>query len=370
MHTSILKISLALWLIAAAWPSVALGASWTIQTTPEPSKGTKRLDGISCPTATACEAVGSFELGGSWADGWNGTSWTAQTVALPEKGEPALVAVSCTAANECTGAGGNNGLQLAERWNGTSWTVQKTVKPEGETISFKDVSCPSSTACTAVGEYENKLGLPVTLAERWNGTSWTKQTTVNSKEKEGETHLLSVSCPTVSSCVAGGYENGLTFFKSLAETWNGTSWAMTTSPPGENVLASMSCTASNACTATVAGEREFVLRWNGTGWTEQKLMKPENSVGVAASDVSCSSATSCTVVGKYSKEIEKGVFEPKLLAEEWDGTTWTVQSVPVPSEISSVRLMGVSCKSSTECMAVGFSFSKTSVEHTLIERFN
>jgi hypothetical protein len=39
------------------------------------------------------------------------------------------------------------------------------------------VSCPSSTACEAVGSYDNSSGNLVTLAESWNGTDWTVQST-------------------------------------------------------------------------------------------------------------------------------------------------------------------------------------------------
>ena len=40
------------------------------------------------------------------------------------------------------------------------------------------VSCTSATACTAVG-YDASVGTTVTLAERWNGTSWKIQSTPN-----------------------------------------------------------------------------------------------------------------------------------------------------------------------------------------------
>ena len=40
-------------------------------------------------------------------------------------------------------------------------------------------SCTSASACTAVGDYVTSTGASKTLAERWNGTAWTLQSTPN-----------------------------------------------------------------------------------------------------------------------------------------------------------------------------------------------
>jgi hypothetical protein len=41
------------------------------------------------------------------------------------------------------------------------------------------VSCKSAAACTAVGDDENSAGSYAPLAEAWNGTSWAIETTPN-----------------------------------------------------------------------------------------------------------------------------------------------------------------------------------------------
>jgi hypothetical protein len=67
--------------------------------------------------------------------------------------------VACTSANACTAVGAYNTstnvpLPLAERWNGSSWTVQPTPTPPNATASvLQAVSCTSATACTAVGRH-------------------------------------------------------------------------------------------------------------------------------------------------------------------------------------------------------------------------
>ena len=94
-------------------------------------------------------------------------------------------------------------VTLAEPWDGTSWTVQSTPNPAGATdILLAAVSCTSSAACTAVGSYTNSSGVSVTLAERWDGTSWTTQTLPF--VSQGEAELSGVSCPAASVCTATG----------------------------------------------------------------------------------------------------------------------------------------------------------------------
>lgn len=44
---------------------------------------------------------------------------------------------------------------------------------------FEGISCTASSACTAAGYQETSTGTTETLAEAWNGTSWTVQTTPN-----------------------------------------------------------------------------------------------------------------------------------------------------------------------------------------------
>ena len=60
-------------------------------------------------------------------------------------------------------------VTLAERWNGASWSIQRTPSPGGKNDSGLDsVSCASKTACTAVGGFTNHAGTTMALAERYS----------------------------------------------------------------------------------------------------------------------------------------------------------------------------------------------------------
>ena len=67
----------------------------------------------------------------------------------------------------CRTVGDGGKGALAEGWDGKAWTVLKAVNPAGSGTStfLVGVDCTSSKACTAVGDYANKNGLELTLAE-------------------------------------------------------------------------------------------------------------------------------------------------------------------------------------------------------------
>jgi hypothetical protein len=217
------------------------GRAWAIQKTPNPS-GTldNNLGGVSCTSAWACTAVGAYETItgiGTLAERWNGRAWALQKIPNPSGIETSLLeGVSCTSAWACSAAGyyssSSGFVMLAERWNGRAWAIQKTANPSGAKNSFLEgVSCTSAWACTAAGNYD--LGRPsVMLAERWNGTAWAIQKTPNPSGTDSS-DLYGVSCTSAWACTAVGDYETSTGIGTLAERWNGTAWAVQSTPnPG------------------------------------------------------------------------------------------------------------------------------------------
>jgi hypothetical protein len=260
-----------------------------------PSAGTAlewEFSGVSCTSASACTAVGDFEnsLGATAAlvERWNGTAWTVQSTPTPSGAAASyLNGVSCTSASACTAVGqyvtgAGSTATLAERWNGTAWAIQSTPNPTGGTSSeLYGVSCTSASACTAVGNYDTSTGV-VTLAERWNGTAWAVQSTPS---PSGATagFVNGVSCTTTSACTATGwYETTPGAYETLAEAWNGTAWVVqsTPNPSGAtaNYLLGVSCTSASACIAAGydlnPSYTALAERWNGTAWAIQSVPNP------------------------------------------------------------------------------------------------
>jgi hypothetical protein len=165
------------------------GSRWAVQSTPDPAGGAVfAFDAVSCGSARACLATGSYFLGGNLtplAAWWNGRRWTAQTVPLPAGAVGgSLIAASCASATSCvaTGtsiAGTGQGAALAESWHGGRFTIEPVPVPASATTStLTGVSCARSpaTGCEAVGwdEMPSVSGAQA-LAEGWNGSAWSAQ---------------------------------------------------------------------------------------------------------------------------------------------------------------------------------------------------
>src|SRR5690242_12727777 len=200
--------------IAAPVPAARAAAAWRIQPTPNPRTIKQgRLNAVSCSSPGACTAVGDFVNvpgTGTLVERWNGTSWSIQASANPAGAfTSVLFGVSCPAATFCVAVGnyqnraGRHAI-MAEAWNGSSWSVMPAPPPAGARRSFLNgVSCTSATACTAVGSYQTRSGGHVTLVERWNGTTWSRQPTPNPATPP-RSALAAVSCTSASACTAVG----------------------------------------------------------------------------------------------------------------------------------------------------------------------
>jgi hypothetical protein len=291
------------------------GTTWKIHTGPNVTS----LNGVSCTSASACTAVGGILSNSgdvvTLAERWNGTSWKTQTTPNPAgAGYSQLNGVSCTSASACTAVGyyyNTSGIYfaLAEGWNGTSWTIHATVKPAGSSEpELEGVSCTSASACTAAGGYENSSDAYRTLAERWNGTSWKIQSTTNPGPESD--YLYGASCTSASACTAVGYQQLNTSAKvTLAERWNGTTWTTQTTPNPAgptDVFSGVSCASATACTAVGSYAESnaeptgpFAEGWNGTTWTVQTTPSPAGTDESPLNGVSCTAASTCTAVGEY-----------------------------------------------------------------------
>jgi len=159
------------------------GGVWAVQSTPNPrGAAASALNGVSCPSGSACTAVGQFAVKSgaqrTLAERWNGRSWHIQRTPNPARSPAsAMFAVACPAADTCTAVGTSDSKLLVERWGGSRWRLQSAPVPPGAQFSeLNGVTCTAAAWCVAVGDYVNSSGADVTLAERWNGTGWSKAT--------------------------------------------------------------------------------------------------------------------------------------------------------------------------------------------------
>jgi hypothetical protein len=113
-------------------------------------------------------------------------------------------------------------------------------------------------------------------------------------------------------------------------------------------LQAVSCASASACVAVGNDTQSgFTEVWDGTTWTTPAFPGQSES-GLDA--VSCPAASDCTAVGSVADAAQPGTIFP--LALHWDGTSWTAQTVPQPAGDQNGILTGISCPSTTHCMAV------------------
>jgi hypothetical protein len=333
---------------------------WSIVSSPDTSiDQNDDLHAVSCISATQCFAVGYSETATAFSpliEEFDGTGWSI--VSSPQVLPSAdLTGVSCTSATFCMAVGGSGpkngeGATLTEEWNGAVWSIVPS-PDTGDSYGddLQSVSCVSSFSCTAVGESTTNQ-TDVTLAERWDGSSWSIAPTPNPSTYINQ--LLRVSCSSANACMAVGTDRSLDGIdQNLIESWNGGSWSVDPSPEAggavTNLLDGVSCPTVTWCTAVGSyavgsGFDPLIQTWNGTAWS----IATSPTVGGALYAVSCTSVTSCVAVG-YVKEIES-----------WNGTAWSVDPAPANSASYPGSLTGVSCVVLAGCSAVGSYRSNTS----------
>ena len=195
--------------------------------------------------------------------------------------------------------------------------------------------------------------------------------------------LSGVSCVSASFCLAvgggslppgpgdSGARSG-----SYAETWDGTSWALVGDPGG--FVQSVSCVTPTFCMAVGSTSSDdndgepYADIWDGSGWQSSPVAVPPLDPNGTAwlAGVSCLSSTNCVAVGSYR---QNGILVVKALTERWAGGSWAIGQEVDPDSLTALSSVSCSDQGGQVCMAVGSfraapttSVPKT-IEHTVIE---
>jgi uncharacterized protein YjbI with pentapeptide repeats len=254
----------------------------------------------------------------------------------------------------------------------SGFTAQKLPLPGGAvSLTPMTVSCPSATQCFGGGTYvDPALGnLPAML--RWTGTSWSASATALPSDHApigsiSSAAVMSMSCPSLTRCYAGGsYRTRTNATQGVLFKWASSRWSVAKTPLPVNALANpdasvsgMSCVSVNFCFAvgqysTANAEVGMLLRWSGISWRAKAAPMPAGSQPVETlKAVSCPSTTLCFAGGMHYD----GAGHSQLLMLKWSAGRWSVVTVPLPSGAASnprAAIGGLSCPSTTQCIAVG-----------------
>ncbi len=389
--TAGVMLSIVVTMLVVARSPIASAGSSQGSIVPSPNVTTTQnnyLQSTSCTSTTFCMAVGYYSTGSydqTLIEEWNGTSWsivTSQNTSTAQNNE--LEGVSCTSTTFCMAVGYYNGggsspdETLIEEWKGASWSTvtSPNATTTGDNI-LSGVSCTSTGFCMTAGDYcsaGNCSSVFQTLVEEWSGTSWSIVTSSNTTTTQNN-YLQGVSCTSTSFCMAAGYYYTGSYDQTLVLEWKGTSWSVVTSPNTStteaNVLYGVSCTGSTFCMATgyyynstYATDSTLVLEWSGTSWS---VVTSPNICPTCRNylyGVSCSSTSFCLAVGE---DFNNG--NAYTLAEEWNGTSWSIITSASTNTTQQNLLNGVACTSTAFCMAAGDYINASNFNQTLVDEF-
>ena len=350
------------------------GVRWAAQPTSDNPTAPRYnlLTGVSCGSAAACVAVGGLALADPdsfLTEVRTGGSWAIKPASYPADAMTGtLNAVSCLSATACIAVGSyqahrpRSGIYgaprlVSERWNGTSWTVLPSRPFLPIDAVPGAVSCTSASACTAIAR---------SRAWRWDGATWAVQPAARGgRGGRAEGSLMRVS--------DGVHRRGLRQQGSAGRALERPPVDRhPRSQPGRPPVVRGLLHVSHGVHGRRAPRRPgldaeltLVIRWNGISWSRQPTPNPTvtNGVNIDLTGVSCTSGSACTAVG-YDQQPD---LNTKPLAEAWNGNRWTIEATPQPAYGS---LQAVTCLAATDCTAIGDLYHVGPATKTLAEQYS
>ena len=286
-----------------------------------------------------------------------------------------LNGVSCVTASYCVAAGyANNGSfdqTLVEQWNGHTWSIVSSPNTStSQNNDFYDVSCVTASFCVAAG-YANNGSFDQTLVEQWNGTAWSIVPSPNTSTSQAN-YLYGVSCVTASFCVAVGSASNGSVDQTLAEQWNGAGWSIVPSPNTSssqyNYFNGVSCVTASFCVATGSASngtfnRTLAEQWNGTAWSIVPSPDTSTSEDNDLNGVSCVTSSFCVAAGSAGVATSGHYVN---LVEQWNGSAWSIVNVPDANAAFGDVLLAVHCSGPTSCVAGGYVNTIDNTDNTFV----
>jgi hypothetical protein len=307
------------------------------------------------------------------------SGWTQ--VASPNAGtqDNALNAVSAGTATDIWAVGTQAqdtanpvfNLTLAEHFNGTAWTVVPSPDPGPSTNALFAVSTLTSGRAWAVGNFLDAALRPRTLVESWDGTRWAVDSSPN--PAKAIDLLFGVSAVSPTDVWAVGYASDSDAkFRTLTEHWDGHGWSVVPSPnPGPlgDQLFAVHAVSSSSVWAVgqqigTQPDRTLVEHWNGTAWSV--VSAPRGLVGDAGTALYSVTGVSDNAL-VAAGATEDFVKPPRTLVAQGKGTALSVAKSQDPSA-GDDNLDAVAAASATSAWAVGSALDvKSGNELTLVE---
>ncbi len=341
------------------------------------------LEGVSCPSASSCVAVGYYQAKGGSQQTLvetlaNGT-WSVTT--SPNRGSGDNSSPACRALSRApawplvhTRAAAPPG-PWQKSCSAGSWVLTTTPDTGSGSNVLNAVSCPSVGACTAVGYFDNGT-VDRALAESLSASVWAVMPVQD--QGTGLNELNGISCPATGSCVSvGTYRTAAGVNQDLIETLVAGTWSVHHPSPdangANNELAAISCTSLTSCMAVghynskgVAQSLAIALA-HGAWTVVQSPDKGKSTNQLAGVSCSAGATLECAGVG-YFNDLISGFADvaAQALAQMWSAGTWSLMTA-ADAMVSDVSANDVSCPSASSCVAVGTLVDPAGTHEVFIE---
>jgi hypothetical protein len=256
-----------------------------------------------------------------------------------------------------------------------AWTSNEALLPFNANpvpdAALYAVSCPTTSTCVAGGDYTDTSGDQQALLMVESGGSWKAAQAPLPTNAGGnpKAAVYAVSCPTASECMAGGtYTDNNGDAQGLLLLWSGGGWTATEAPQPANASAAsppstqvdgVSCPAVSECLAVgqyaSAGYYQgWLLSWSGGSWSTSEAPLPGNAASIPdpmLTGVSCPSTSECVAIGDY---IPTNSVPAQGVVLTWTGGSWTPQELAVTtSQLGTGFFSSLACPTTSACLSVG-----------------
>jgi hypothetical protein len=309
----------------------------------------------------------------------------ASTRVLPSNG---LFATACVATGSCTAGGSFGGTgrplepmvaaQAHGRWSRGVPLQLPTNAAAQPYAQVSGLACRSAGNCVAVGDYQyGRSGNPQAFIATESHGRWARAFTPRlpaNAASPASADLGAVTCTSDGSCqAAGSYQDsgGNVQAMALAKPPSGP-WGQATeiaSPPNaaanpDAMMTGIACTAQGSCVA-VGSYSVSASQYAAMGavevrgaWHEAaQIALPRGAIRstfTAITSVSCPTATQCLAVGQYAVSATQSRAMAVIESKGRFAGAAPITAVPRGSSVlPSTYLLGVSCRPSGLCLAVG-----------------
>jgi hypothetical protein len=256
--------------------------------------------------------------------------------------------------------------------------------PTGENASLLGVSAVSDSDAWAVGAENGAANTGIgskVLIDQWNGSAWSQVTTPTTPGNTAEVQAVSASS-TTDAWAVGDTRVNKEDIEPLALQWNGTAWAVSPSAAtalfGDTYLVGVAdispadAYAIGDNSALASGE---LGQWNGTTWTRVTYPLPaEAETDTTLNAISASGPDDVWIVGGY---LDAANESNETFALHWNGSAWSDVSMPLVSgsNLLTYQFNSIVADSPADVWAVGGSGDNAleqggSPSSTLIEHWN